>query len=102
MLIKKYLNRVEQFDQLVRAERSGPPHHIAKKLELSESALYAFVDDCFDISYGNTNIEKITDDSLVFVTTTIKESFRALGKGDDWEYGLLTKVTLTRDPISGN
>ena len=37
MPIKKYLNRVEQFDQLVRAERTGAPHEIAGKLGFSES-----------------------------------------------------------------
>lgn len=48
MPIKKYLNRVEQFDQLIRAERTGPPHHIAEKLELSESALYILVEELRD------------------------------------------------------
>ena len=56
MPIKKYLNRVEQFDYLVRAECTGPPAKIAPKLGLAESTFYAFLnglkyDYNFPISY---------------------------------------------------
>ena len=59
MSIKKYINRVERFDQLVRAQRTGPPHQIAEKLGLSESAFYAFVEELkedygFPIAYSRT------------------------------------------------
>ncbi len=43
MPIKKYLNRVEQFDQLVRAERTGAPHEAAEKLGFSEATFYTLV-----------------------------------------------------------
>ena len=45
MPIKKYLNRVEQFDQLVRSQHTGPPHEIAKKLALAPSTFYTFLDE---------------------------------------------------------
>ncbi len=48
MPIKKYLNRVEQFDQLVRAERTGAPHEIAEKLGFSEATFYTLVDELRD------------------------------------------------------
>lgn len=48
MPIKKYLNRVERFDQLVRAEHTGTPQEIAEKLELSEGTLYTLVDELRD------------------------------------------------------
>lgn len=51
MPIKKYLNRVEQFDRLVRAQRTGPPQQIAEKLGLAESTFYTLVDELRD-DYG--------------------------------------------------
>ena len=48
MPIKKYLNRVEQFDQLVRAERTGHPHEIAEKLGFSEATFYTLVEELRD------------------------------------------------------
>ncbi len=48
MPIKKYLDRVEHFDQLVRAERTGPPHEASEKLKLSESALHILVEELRD------------------------------------------------------
>ena len=48
MPIKKYLNRVEQFDRLVRAECTGPPHQIAQKLGFAESTFYTLVDKLRD------------------------------------------------------
>ena len=48
MPIKKYLNRVEQFDQLMRAERTGHPHEIAEKLGFSEATFYTLVEELRD------------------------------------------------------
>lgn len=48
MPIKRYLNRVDQFDQLVRAERTGPPHHVAATLGFAESTFYTLVEELKD------------------------------------------------------
>lgn len=42
MPIKKYLNRVEQFDQLVRTKSTGSPQQAAEKLGLSRTAFFEF------------------------------------------------------------
>ena len=42
MPIKKYLNRVDQFDQMVRTKSTGTPEEAAKKLGLSKRAFHDF------------------------------------------------------------
>ena len=48
MPLKKYLNRVEQFDQLVKTKSTGPPHEAAKKLGLSRSAFHEFKNELIE------------------------------------------------------
>ena len=48
MPLKKYLNRVEQFDQLVRTKSSGPPEEAAHKLGLSRSAFHEFKNELIE------------------------------------------------------
>lgn len=45
MGIIKYKNRIEQFDYLIRHKISGTPGQCAKKLGLSRSCFYTFVED---------------------------------------------------------
>ena len=40
MPLRKYLNRVERFDQLVREEHTGPPEEFARKIGLSKRAFH--------------------------------------------------------------
>ena len=56
MPIKKYLNRVEYFDQMVRTKSTGTPCEVAEKLGLSIRAFHNFKqelieDYAFPIAY---------------------------------------------------
>ena len=51
MPIKKYLNRVEQFDQMVRTKSTGTPEETAKKLGLARSTFHTFKNELID-DYG--------------------------------------------------
>lgn len=43
MPIKKYISRVEQFDQLIRLKSTGTPLECAEKLNISKRALYELI-----------------------------------------------------------
>ncbi len=45
MPIKKYLDRVEHFDYLVRIHRTGPPLEVCRKLNLAPSTFYTFLSE---------------------------------------------------------
>ena len=51
MPLKKYLNRVEQFDQLVRTKSTGPPEKAAQKLGMSRSSFHVFKNELIE-DYG--------------------------------------------------
>ncbi|GAA3650303.1 hypothetical protein [Flavivirga jejuensis] len=45
MALRKYINRVEQLDQLIRLESTGTPEECAKKLNISKRSLYVLIDE---------------------------------------------------------
>ncbi|GAA3610553.1 hypothetical protein Q4Q39_16455 [Flavivirga amylovorans] len=45
MSLHKYINRVEQLDQLIRLESTGSPEECAKKLSISKRSLYSLIDE---------------------------------------------------------
>lgn len=46
--LKKYLNRIEQFDQLIRARRTGPPEVIAYRLQVSIRTFHCFKNELIE------------------------------------------------------
>lgn len=45
MALRKYINRIEQLDQLIRLESTGNPEECAKKLSISKRSLYCLIDE---------------------------------------------------------
>ncbi|KQC29817.1 hypothetical protein AAY42_07930 [Flagellimonas eckloniae] len=45
MVLRKYINRIEQLDQLIRLESTGNPEECAKKLNISKRSLYSLIDE---------------------------------------------------------
>ncbi len=45
MSLQKYINRIEQLDQLIRLEFTGSPEECAKKLKISKRSLYCLIDE---------------------------------------------------------
>lgn len=51
MPLKKYLDRAEHFDQLIRSKSTGSPDQAAHKLGMSRSAFFEFKNELVD-DYG--------------------------------------------------
>jgi hypothetical protein len=45
MALRKYINRIEQLDQLVRLECTGNPEECAKKLKISKRTFYCLINE---------------------------------------------------------
>lgn len=45
MSLHKYINRVEQLDQLIRLDSTGNPEECAKNLKISKRSLYSLIDE---------------------------------------------------------
>ena len=59
MPLKKYIARVEQFDQLIKLKATGTPSECAEKLGISKRSLYELVAELkdgfeFPIEYNRT------------------------------------------------
>ena len=59
MPIKKYLDRDDQFNQMLRSKRAYTPTYAAKRLNLSRSAFYNLLSELkedynFPIAYSHT------------------------------------------------
>ena len=48
MPLKKYINRVAQFDQLIRTESTGPPQEVASRLGMSRTAFHEFKNELIE------------------------------------------------------
>ena len=48
MPIKKYLNRVEQFDQLIRLQSTGTPEEMACRLGMSKRSFHDFKNELIE------------------------------------------------------
>ena len=48
MPLRKYINRIEKFDQLVREERTGTPQEFAYKLHISKRAFHELKTELID------------------------------------------------------
>ena len=45
MSLRKYLNRIERLDALIRRKSTGTPEELAEKLDISERWLYKFLNE---------------------------------------------------------
>ena len=83
MPLRKYIERIAQYDQLVRMNRTGPPSTVAKRLGLSKRAFHDFktelIEDFgFPIAYCSTR-------QTYYYTNPGKAEFLAFRKFEDSE-----------------